>query len=851
MTETISIDIVDESGKAAIAAAKRAQGILDSLGDAVGDIGAAKDTALGAIAAAEADALGQLAGLSAERAARLVDNVLAAAGAASKVKLLVTKDGAKTYRAGSPTDIQTLTPLIGPANFGQAAHTYNGTNGAGLPLRPVEDATGIKFHGEVSLDLTNAVLTQTGDYCIEMIVHFPAIAAIYASVAAATADIANRKIGDIVRVNGGPNTTLGTDFAARYLPNMVADDATFAQGLYIIGNGSLDRCDRHQLFGLMSADNSKYIVGFIDRLGRFNVFSYDGVNQVALVTQNVDVFTAGQSAPQHIKLEVAGTHSRLWLNGAEICAIQTKSTFAPHHLYLNGAGRNANDVDPVSGFGWTLDVLCVTESLDFTQRRNLSDALAKVYGTPAQRWHPIVRLGLHIGQSNGAGTTDTAGDPNRPDGGSGWNGMITAAGADAPAGVAITNSFIPGVYCSRDPAHPTDIGPLRAPTNYFGNVAGAGLAYVVSGQGMETVEWGLMGQLLTTAENRAHDWCLLGVNYGGFSLGLLDSTTSPYLYNVRTADPGTWSANANARDQANRLVAEAVAFFASRGQKLELTYIYHEQGETLAPLPAGYTSATYGAAYEASLRNWLTTQLWHLVDPTGPAPIYVKKAINYSADGASNSYNVTPYYYDDQLRRLEADRDTTFRFVFMGEGYARFGRFIHKPIIWHRKRGEVLGSLILDAQAGRETKAFQVTGASIVGGKIRLALSAGADVVDAAYPTVLSRLATGGVDTFGLVLEPNGGARTITAVDNSNVNAVTPYIEVTVSGGGAVAGDRINVTGANARWSNYRRHTRAYGLLPDQDWSGSPGNFASGAPPLTLGANNELTPWLAAGSYLL
>lgn len=794
--------------------------------------------------------------VTAERATRLIDAVRAAARDPSKVKLLVTKDGAKTYRSGSTTDIQTLAPLIGPATFGQAGTTYDGTGGAGLPLRPIETATGIQFHSQVGLDLANGVVSQTGEITLDLIFRTPALAATYTSVAAMTGDAAARKMGDIVKVTGGPRTNIPTNYsgypdpASQYLLNMEfgSGDADLAQGLYIYGNGTFNRCDQQQMLGLTSADGSKYLQVYFGRLGRLGVFAYDGSVQASGLTQNVDVFTAAQTQAQHIKAEISGTHTRLWLNGVEIWASQNKADFTAGKLYLNGKARSASGTLPVSGFGWTMDALCITESLDFTDRRHVSDALAAEFGTPVQAWHPIVKLGVHIGQSNGAGSTDTAGDVNRPDAISGWNGMITAAGADKPANVGVTNTWLPRVYCTRDFNHWSDIGPLRATTNQFSNASGDG--YVVSGQGMETVEWGLFGQIFTSKEQRNHDWCMIGLNEGGWTLAYLDATLSPNLYELRGTDLGGIypypGSGGNARDFTNRMVAEAAAFFATRGQKLQLAYVYHEQGESTDPLTTGY-----GAAYETSWRNWLTNQLWHIVDSTGPAPVYIKRAINGAVDGVSNSYNVTPYYFDDQLRRLEATRDTTFRFAFLGEGYARDGRFIHKPLLWHRKRGESIGRLLLDAWAGTPTKCFQVTSAARVSGKIRLYLSAGADAVDTAYPTVLARHTTGGVDTFGLVLEPNGGARTITAVDNTNINAATPYIEVTVSGGGAIAGDRINVTGTNARWSNYRKHTRTTGLLQDQDWSGSPGNFTSGSPPFTPGPSNDLTPWLAAGSYVV
>lgn len=822
-------------------------------------------------------ALINAAGLAGQRAERLISAVKAAARDQSKIKLLVTKDGAKTYRVGAPTEIETLVPLIGPGTLVQPAFTWDGTGGAvGAARRPVETATGIRFDSQTGFDLASGVLSQTGNYQIDLFFETPALtttaaapAGTYASIAAMNADIANLKMGDIVKVVGGPVTTLTPDVPAAYVGSMECSDAELARGLYIKGNGTMGRMDSAALFWILDTASTptKYIRTFFDRRGQLIMASYDGAAQAFCRTLSQDVFTPGQSRIQHIKLEVdtEDRHARLWLNGIEVSPTIGLPNFVPNRLYVNGAPAG-NATIPFSGMRWTMNALCVTENLDFSERRRVSDALARSFGTPDQAWSQFVNVIVQNGQSRGAGTVDASGWPNTPDVFSGWNGEIIKSVSTSSEAYYPSQVPLKRVYAQTSPDNPWDNGPCAVLPNIFGNPNQTG-SYTCSGAAGETNEWGIFAQLFKYEEARQTDWQIIGLNYGGHSLGILDTKSNPnkYLYGLRTA-PGL--TNAVPRDMINRQVAEAVAFWRRRGQTCRLVMVYHEQGETPAPLPIDPTTGNpfiagtqYGAAYEYSARNWINNELLKLMPPSdGLQPIYIKKAINFSTDGFSNAFMGPPYYYDDQLRRLEEHRDTAFRYAFLGESYAVGGRFIHWPTINYRCLGERLGwhagRMIFGGDEGR---CFQALSASIVGGKIRLFLSEAAAVVDAAAnskPTVLYRLTTGGVDTFGLVFEPVSGGRTITAVDNSQIAAATPYIEVTISGGGAIAGDRINITGTNARWSNYRRATRVFGELLDQDWTvPNDQNGLSGGPgakKFKVSANPyEITPWLAAGSYVL
>lgn len=793
----------------------------------------------------------------AERARRLTSSVLAAAKSSSKISLLTTKDGTQTLRAGSATDIDSCTVLIGPGPLVQNANTYNGTNGAGLPLRPTAPGTGFLFHPQVGFDLNYALPADTTNFGLDVILHTAPEAVDYASEAARTADIGARRMGDIALQNGGPFcntavTTGGADYADKYLRMSTMQDSALLQGLYVFGNGSYSNPSSTPILSWYSSDFTKYGLLSFDRKGRLVLNTYDGVLGVALYSWGTDVWAAGQTAPQHCHIDVADGELSMWLNGVEIAHAKGTVSFTPAHFYVNGGKRQANNIVPVNGFVWTMDALCLTTGLDWPEKRAVSDALAAEFGTPKRAWDPIVLLGIHDGQSNGAGSTDTSGDPNRPDAVTGFNGMITSAGADLPSKVTLSNISLPRTYACASPNDPTNIGPVIAPFNVYGNPSGSGLSYTASSSGTETVEWSVRAQLNRIPYFRDKDLVMVGTNYGGFSYGLITSTTNPYIYDLLTTPLG--STTVNALDYSDRMVAAAVAKFRKRGQTVRLAYLYQDQGETLFDLPIDpatgvfYTQDKYGAAREASVRSRIINRLWHLVDPTGPAPIAIQKPIDYSGDGISNKHMVSPYYYGDQLRKLEATRDALFRYALLGDGYGRFGRFIHKPLIWHRKRGDAIGSLIVDAYNGVSTKVAQVTSVAIVAGKLRLYLSEAFDVVDVAYPNVPMRHTTGGIDTYGLVLEVAG--KTIAAVDNTHAgDAMTPYIEVTGSTAFVALDGRINVTGTNATYSNYRRKARTYGLYQDQDWSASPGNFTSGSPPYTPGPLNDLTPWLAAGTY--
>jgi len=804
-----------------------------------------------------------LSGLSGERARRLVAAVLASTRDSSKIKLLLTKDGAKTFRSGSMTDVETLSPLIGPAglNLVQPSLTWSGAGGySGQPLRPVESADGIQFHRETGFDLLSGVSSGVSGICIDLVLRMPALtttavapAGTYSSVAAMNADLANLYVGQIVKVTGGPLTNLTPDPPIEWVGWQNITSGNFQQGYYVKGNGAMVQASGplFLLYDTSYSGTSRFIYFFLDGLGRLHAYTYDGMVNPECFTACTDLVALAQAGPVHLKFQFDDQHIRLWMNGVEVMAVPLVTAFTPNRLLINGGPRTANAVVPFSGLSWTLCAMAISQGCDFTEQRLISDAIARYCGTPIQPFNPIAYLIVQKGQSRGAGSTSTAGDPNRPDAASGWNGETARANSRSASAATITQELLPRAYACSGQNAPWDIGPVGFSVNAFGTASAGGGAHTMSGAGVETVEFGLVNQLRLAKEFREHDIMLVGLNNGGWSLGLLDAKSNPpvYLYDLDTAPQITAT---QAREMLNRMVSNAAKFFRKRGQELRLVAVYDEQAETLAPLPTGFSAATFGAAYEASARQWLPNELLKLVSGAdGQAPLYVKKAADYSADGASNSHCIAPYYYTDQLRLLEANRDATFRFMFLGESYAIGGRFIHWPLTTYRKLAERLGRKIREGWCeGKSGASFHVASAVRSGGQIVLTLNRPGVLVDRTlYPSVLQRHTTGGVDTFGFVLEPNGGARTITAVDLTNVGASTPTITISVSGGGAVAGDRINVTGANARWCNIREATSYPGVYYEQDYSSLPG---TATPIHALSGNlNETAEFLCPSTHVL
>ncbi|HEX5213313.1 MAG TPA: hypothetical protein VFW22_16430 [Pseudolabrys sp.] len=814
-------------------------------------------------------ALGQT--VATERAARLVRAVRSAVRDSSKIKLLVTKDGAKTYRSGSQTDIETLVPLIGPAgvNLIQPGNTWDGTGGAaGAPRRPIEVADGIQFGSQTGFDLNSGVVAGTAGVCIDFIISFPALTATaaapagtYPDVATMTADVANLYMGQMVKVIGGPLTNLSPDPPIEFAgwQNITANN--FLRGFYLKGNGTMNLAGAALFFLYDTAFNgtSRFMYPFLDGFGRLHFYTYDGTVNPEVYTACTDIVTSGQAKPQHIRMLFDDTHIRVWVNGVEVMAVPTLTNFTPNKLNINGGIRAANNTIPFGGMSYTLNAMAVTQGLDFTEQRFVSDALARFCGTPIQPFHPEVYLFVQKGQSRGAGSGSTAGDQNRPDSISGWNGETVRANSRSASGPSFTQETLPRTYCCSSPDNPTDIGPVGTVVNAFGSPTAAGGSHTVAGTGGETNEWGMVNQLRLGPDGREfreRDIMIIGLNYGGWSLGSLDQKSVPpkYIYDLDAASGITQT---QAREMLNRMVSKAVKFFAKRGQKLRLVGVYDEQCETLGPLPidpatgAMYTQDKFGAAYEASARQWLPNELLKLASGTDErTPMYAKKAADYGADGASNAYSMTPYYYTDQLRKLWNNRDNIFRYMFLGESYAIGGRFIHWPPTTYRKLGERLGRRYREGWVTGKSDCFQINSAARNGSnQIVLTLNRAAVLVDSTpYPSVLQRHRTGGIDTYGFVLEASGG-RTITNVDLSNMAAATPTITISVSGAGAIAGDRVNVTGLNALWGNIREATSKPGIYYDQDYSSLPG---VATPIHALSANlNETAEFLCPSTHLV
>jgi hypothetical protein len=211
-------------------------------------------------------------------------------------------------------------------------------------------------------------------------------------------------------------------------------------------------------------------------------------------------------------------------------------------------------------------------------------------------------------------------------------------------------------------------------------------------------------------------------------------------------------------------------------------------------------------------------------------------------------------YIDDQLRRLEGMRSLNFRYSCLANYATRFGRWIHPTVLAQRHLGEIAGDMIrrIYFEQTWDGRAFQVVSAVRSGANIVLTCNGPLAEQDANSPLWLTRAATGGFDTFGVVFEPASGTRTFSGNvtwANSGASGVG-VITVPISGGGPLAGDRINVTGTNNYYTNFRSATTRTGLYPGMNWAATP--FASPAPPIDpTGPLNDLTEPLAVSSHVL
>jgi hypothetical protein len=753
-----------------------------------------------------------------------------AAGGEDEVAIMLTSEDARTYRGAAP-NIDTITPAVGPV-FSAGAPVFGNADPA------IDTANGIFVGGNGLSSAIGALLPDLLNFTIDLVFIQPTIVATYATVAAMNAAVGSHAVNDVVYVSSDAAIFNNTEGYGQPLSDtvlgMIIDDPSYLNRSYHIKRptpyndfvkynpNSMARLTVNATPG----DNRCEVSG--DTLGRLSGFVYNPVTgQASAAIRKIDAIAYRPGKPQHIRVSACNGMLSMFWNGIELSAEVSAATFAPDRAYF-GAGAI------------TIKALVVTKANSCLKQNAVTDALADHYGTPRVEWPDTVDLIVHRDQSRTAAAPGgTTGDLNRPDE-INWNGETTARdggdGIGAYDGKRInpTQTNTPGLYANSILNDPKAIRPFAISTRIYG--AGGGPNQ--SGSGSETIEAGIWRQYKKWG-GRNH-LLILGCTLGGYSHANLQASAGTYLHSLTNAPINEIL---YPFDALNAMVRQANIWARQRGQKLRLICVSDLQAETDVGL------AGISATREAAMRAWFSDKLVNLVDVCTPSPLFITKCASYSFDGFGNGSNTAAVFWrDDEQRRIGLNRDGKFRFRTLCSVYAHQGRFIHWTALAQRKLGEHMGDIIGQALFAGDNDPVQVNTAVRSGANIVLTLNAPVDIVATMIPTVHAVLTTGGFNTYGLVYTDVGGAKTI----NGNVTLSGDGLTITVpiSGGGADAGDYIDVTGPLARWSNFRARERRYGLYPDQVWPATP--FASASPTIDdTGAVNDITEWLAPSHHVL
>lgn len=740
------------------------------------------------------------------RAERLKRAVIAAAGGSARVNLLLTKDGAKTYRAGSATDIDTIAPLLPETGvvFGQGTNGWNGTGSPAvptLPLRPVETATGLSFHRETGFHckdgggtLISPMPSLGAQWYFAAVLRMPALAATYADVTAMNADLANRKVGEVVYTGGGTEPTFaGTnaETGAPYAPipadttgnsDLSSLNASMTRGYYIRSNTVFARYFNMRIFewwDSTGAGNIRMSYIQIDPIGRLQYFAYDGTVQEAALNNwgpASDMVVYGQTAPLLFELERDDDEIIVYLNGVEVATFHSFAIYTPNRFQINGFGDGSIATTPYSGQAFTLDALVITNGLDYKKNLAVANVIAAEFGTPARQWCPNAYAGIFTDQSRLSGTFDARTTPAIPDAKSNWSfqlagqdgGQFTTSDAklSQPSG-----DLIPGAFGVESLGNPHRIGPLRRMTSSAGatSASSRGLGIAVSAPILESIEWGFAAELMKEEQMRNAHLYIVGACNGGFADEALKAEDAgQYLYTL--ADPS--STVTQPRTLLNRAIMRIARRCLKRGQTLRPLCLFNVQGETFTFITANKTQE--GMLRSLDLRNWFTTQVSHMLDWTGQPPIVGAKVIEYSAtDGLGNDYNKydpvnNGFGKDNQMMQIENDSDATMRYVVLGSTGNWMGRGIHWPAVKVREFGMIIGDRVRrgyfeNAKIGALKIVSAAIGAGGNAGKIVLTTNRRITVDNGGTPMMPGVYHTDGIGgvgflTYGLIFESHATA---------------------------------------------------------------------------------------------
>ena len=781
-----------------------------------------------------------------------LDAWLSAAGEGAR--LLVTGDGVKTWRAGDPLtgDILTLAPLFGPvgAVLGQQGPYFdNSYSTPDAPLYPRDDPKGgIVHRPTTNLTLPAGVIAaMNGVWSLDRVFRIPPLAATFASVAAMNAAAGAHGVGDVVFVTGPTLAVSGFGTVTTdSILGVTLEGGTLTGGYYRriwsgweSGFGEILRILDTAGIGT----GQDLLLVQIDGVGKLSFYGYDGGQQAGGSTWYTDVVVA-PGETHSLRIDCDGRALTLYFDGCERPADYRVLAFTPNAISLNGnyrAGASVPTYGASSGAAFTDLAVSITEGLDYTQSRAVSDMLAEAFGAPKVDWSPVAYVAIMDGQSEYSGPEGTTNDDgNRPDSVSGWNGLIARRYANDPRGKNPTQEFIPGVYAGvwRDGIDPSHIGALAAPADIYGIGAGA---YNFSGFG-ETWDFGAARQFRQWSD--AHLY-FAGITVGAASLAGITAKGGRYLHSLKggtAADLGIF----NYRDIGNRQLLEIVDRCHARGQLVQAILIANVQGAT------DTTTVGTALAHEADVRQRWDDEVSQMVDLTGKPPLLLTRASNNRFSGgfdvATNTAGAN--YVDDEYRKLAANKDTGHPVRAITDTWLHEGTFIHKPTLFLRKSGEYIMDLacryFFDGEFRDPLQPASVSiGTGGDAGKIVVVFNRPIETFTYT-PTAPTTRQTGGFNTYGFVFAPVSGGRTISAA----VTVAGSTAKIPISGGGPVAGDRIGFLGAGALWGNIREATARPGLYPDQDW-GATIPLPDADPAFDEGALNDIREGAAAFTWVL
>ena len=347
---------------------------------------ATAQTALAAGHAAAAAVSASSADYRAERARALVAEARNAARSDTAIKLLVTKDAAKTYVGGDVGAglISAITPLIGPVN-GTQPIAWDGSGGtAPAPAAwPTEDATGFKLHNWTNFKFDNGIVSNiNAQIAVDIVFRLTAYET-FATEAARPASNA-RPVGAISYVSELSQTGAGAGWE-----NVPADAI---RGMDVNGIGGGYRSNGGYgwgqpagfLFAATNADGSKYLYVLIDALGRPFAFIFDGAAQAPAKMYYEDVFAMGAGRAHHLRWGRDGEDWVLFFDGYEISAVRSNPGFVPTRWFMGGNAQSASGfVGPGQAvLPCTIDLFAISEGLDFRRQSAVTDVYAQYCGTP-------------------------------------------------------------------------------------------------------------------------------------------------------------------------------------------------------------------------------------------------------------------------------------------------------------------------------------------------------------------------------------------------------------------------------------------------------------------------------------